>query len=104
MIGIVGTGFAGNAFQQASGSRERQPYQQATHYLARNQQGKRCRYPQAEAVEAIHQLAKKAGPQFDPQTKYKVSGTVLAGQQVRDPPDSEGSQDEPKGEAHFIHK
>jgi hypothetical protein len=103
-MGIVDTGFTSNALQQASGPGERQPYQQITHYLARNQQGKRSRYPQAETIKAVHQLAEEAGPNFGPQSKDKIGWAVLAGQQVGNPPDSEGSQDEAKSEAHFIHK
>ncbi len=80
------TGRAGNS----------QPTHEPFHRLARDKQRKRGRDPQAEAVEAVHQLAGKALAQQLAEAENDVARAVLARQQVSHPPGCENGQDKPQ--------
>jgi len=79
-------------FQQARRRRERQPLDEKPYPAAAHPDSRRQRNQEAQAVEATHQPAHRAGTESGPQPRDRIPGAALPGQQMSYPPDGERTQ------------
>lgn len=85
--------FLRRPFKQASHTRECLPMDQQPNPAAAQPDGKGERNPKAQTVKAIHQTSKNTGAKSCAQVRDQIPGTVFLGQQVRDPPYRERTED-----------
>lgn len=92
------------ALEQASATGKRHPDQHPIKKIASHKYRCRSRNPEAQAVEAVHELADDAFTQPCANSRNQICRAVFARQQVRQTPRSQDSQDKAEPNWHGNHR
>lgn len=94
---------AGDSFEEAGRARKCEARERRLTRSTCDNEAERCRHPEAEAVEAVHEVAECPGSEPDTETDERIGRSVLLGKQMRDPPCRERPDHEPRTEAELLH-